>query len=683
MSFSNSYLDKLLNFAIDNYKDSNKNYKQIPTKLENLSSAVELFSSALLHEAHQSLKQTLTDKDKVTKDVTLHSVNLNTDNPGIIIKESKEEKKVIVYSDYKKMNIQKKNNKKDKSIDDIEKEALNEIEKIKKINEDKQVRKSIQEKRKLLKKHNNNKDKIISKTEKINDKIESFTENLNSFDEIKDKNKIEKIQTKIDNLNNEKSTYDNSIQELNNVCNEYHDIITKYDEEINAKKKPKIKKEKKPISEEKQIILDKIKQNKKEVREKILNNDQLLLEDKDNIYDKLLDLEVTDVSNSPMDKKELTYDEITLFPSSVPLERHLSALDTCNVNPILLPQLLYGGNPTKTDNLKIFHGPPGTGKTYRLIKELKLLTEEYPNYKILLCAGSNIGVINMYNRAISMGIYGKIIVSKNFEEYLPELSDDPDINGNIFFSTISMRNGKIMKDMNFQVLFIDEAAQVPESLVWGLLRRSVVKIYLAGDPQQLPGLVSEEGSKLNYGRSLMERLQSIKVPMELLDTQRRMHPKIAEFSNINFYDGKLKTEYNFNFNINPFEIINVDGQEVKVGTSYNNKKEAKKVIEVYNQIKKTFDDIVIISPYTAQCELLTTLSDIKIHTLDSFQGREADAIILTTVRTGNEIGFWDDYRRLNVGLTRARHCLRIIGNINTWKSKNCALKKLVIYNHHG
>jgi hypothetical protein len=64
----------------------------------------------------------------------------------------------------------------------------------------------------------------------------------------------------------------------------------------------------------------------------------------------------------------------------------------------------------------------------------------------------------MYTRAISMGVYGKIIISKNFEEYIPELPEDPDINGNIFFSTISMRNGKIMKDMNFQVLFVDEAS---------------------------------------------------------------------------------------------------------------------------------------------------------------------------------------------------------------------------------
>ena len=63
--------------------------------------------------------------------------------------------------------------------------------------------------------------------------------------------------------------------------------------------------------------------------------------------------------------------------------------------------------------------------------------------------------------------------------------------------------------------------------------------------------------------------------------------------------------------------------------------------------------------------------------MDSFQGREADAIILTTVRTGNTMGFWNDYRRLNVALTRAKHCLRIIGHTNSWKKSNNKLSALL------
>ena len=90
---------------------------------------------------------------------------------------------------------------------------------------------------------------------------------------------------------------------------------------------------------------------------------------------------------------------------------------------------------------------------------------------------------------------------------------------------------------------MDEAAQCQEAWIWGLLRPEVKYIYMAGDPNQLPALVSEEGLKLNHGRSLMERLMEMNYKTELLNTQRRMHPRIVEFSNLTYYQGKLKTDY--------------------------------------------------------------------------------------------------------------------------------------------
>tara|TARA_B100000524_G_scaffold288150_1_gene163278 strand:- start:266 stop:805 length:540 start_codon:yes stop_codon:yes gene_type:complete len=168
----------------------------------------------------------------------------------------------------------------------------------------------------------------------------------------------------------------------------------------------------------------------------------------------------------------------------------------------------------------------------------------------------------------------------------------------------------------------------------------------------------------------MERLISLGYPSELLDTQRRMHPEIVKFSNNNYYQGKLKTDYKSikGNNNKPFEIINLNSSEERIGTSYQNKGEANKVVELYNSLKKEFNDVIIISPYQAQCSLLKDLNkDLEIHTVDSFQGREADAVILTTVRTNN-MGFWYDYRRLNVAMTRAKHVLRIVGNSNTWSS---------------
>lgn len=243
-----------------------------------------------------------------------------------------------------------------------------------------------------------------------------------------------------------------------------------------------------------------------------------------------------------------------------------------------------------------------------------------------------------------------------------------------FFSTVSMRSGKLLTDIEFETIILDEAAQCPETLVWGLLRKKVTKLFLAGDPLQLPALVSEKGRDLEFGRSMMERLMKIGVPSELLNVQRRMHPDIAAFSDKFYYDNKLETEYNYNLIpkvIKPLDIINIEGKEEKIGTSFQNEIEANKVIELFNELKEidNINNIVVISPYQAQCNFLKKIShniNLDVHTLDSFQGREADAIILTTVRTGNSVGFWNDPRRLNVGLTRAKHVLRVIGRISTW-----------------
>ena len=72
-----------------------------------------------------------------------------------------------------------------------------------------------------------------------------------------------------------------------------------------------------------------------------------------------------------------------------------------------------------------------------------------------------------------------------------------------------MRFGRLLCDLDFDTLIIDEAAQVQEAWVWGLLQKSIKRLYMAGDPHQLPALVSQEGEKYNYGKSLMQRLYDL------------------------------------------------------------------------------------------------------------------------------------------------------------------------------
>ena len=104
-------------------------------------------------------------------------------------------------------------------------------------------------------------------------------------------------------------------------------------------------------------------------------------------------------------------------------------------------------------------------------------------------------------------------------------------------------------------------------------------------------------------------------------------------------------------------------------------------------------DIGIIAPYAAQVSLLTRtlqtnkkylkqaedllgplramqLANIEVKTVDGFEGREKDVIIFSTVRNNaaGHIGFLADRRRMNVGLTRAKRALFVIGNAGTLKT---------------
>ena len=88
----------------------------------------------------------------------------------------------------------------------------------------------------------------------------------------------------------------------------------------------------------------------------------------------------------------------------------------------------------------------------------------------------------------------------------------------------------------------------------------------------------------------------------------------------------------------------------------------------------------IITPYKAQVRLLkSTLSpylhrlglkapgDLEVNTVDAYQGREKDIIVISCVRSNPQgsLGFLTDHRRMNVAITRARHCLFVVGNSAT------------------
>lgn len=87
------------------------------------------------------------------------------------------------------------------------------------------------------------------------------------------------------------------------------------------------------------------------------------------------------------------------------------------------------------------------------------------------------------------------------------------------------------------------------------------------------------------------------------------------------------------------------------------------------------EDVAVITPYDAQARLLRTLLDVpglEIGTIDGFQGREKEAVIIDLVRSNStgELGFLNDARRMNVAMTRARRFLLVVGDSATLGSKD-------------
>jgi ATP-dependent RNA/DNA helicase IGHMBP2 len=255
-------------------------------------------------------------------------------------------------------------------------------------------------------------------------------------------------------------------------------------------------------------------------------------------------------------------------------------------------------------------------------------------------------------------------------------------------------NEELLGDRWFDLAVVDEACQTTEPGCWVPLLRSD-KIVLAGDPQQLPPTVlSQQAAREGFARSMMERQMEIQPDdiSQLLDTQYRMHQHIMGFSSSQFYANALMADES----VVTHKLVDLPGitgnafvdeivtfidtagagweEETEVeGRSRFNTREARLVLaKVDLLIESGLDsrDIAVIAPYAAQVRLLRERANhegLEIDTVDGFQGREKEVVLITLVRsnTKNEIGFLADRRRMNVAMTRARRKLVVIGDSAT------------------
>lgn len=273
----------------------------------------------------------------------------------------------------------------------------------------------------------------------------------------------------------------------------------------------------------------------------------------------------------------------------------------------------------------------------------------------------------------------------------------------------------LLQDYQFDVVFIDEATQAtePACLIPMVKGR---KFVMAGDHKQLPPTVLNQEAKPYLQQTLFERWISQLGDdiRSMLEVQYRMHEQIMAFSNEHFYEGRLVAHESVaSHTISGLNIVEpkhsaswvqeaLAPEKVNVfldtahlhfeeqaqrSFSYRNEYEADVLVQLANKLLGMglpAKSLGLISPYDDQVNLLKSKmehpSHPEIKTVDGFQGREKEVILLSFVRSNEQgkLGFLTDYRRLNVAITRARRKLVMVGD-GTLLNKDGVYEKMLNY----
>jgi predicted DNA helicase len=250
----------------------------------------------------------------------------------------------------------------------------------------------------------------------------------------------------------------------------------------------------------------------------------------------------------------------------------------------------------------------------------------------------------------------------------------------VVLATLTGIESRALEGRRFSLAVIDEATQAVEPGAYLALLRAE-RAVLAGDHLQLPPTVlAPDAQELSV--SLFERLAQAHPPaLVSLAEQHRMNEQIMRYPSDALYGGKLRAHpavARHALDDAPLELIDTAGRGFEDempqdGDSKLNPGEAELVAAEVRKLLELLppQDIAVISPYDAQVqklrELLRDVSDLEIDTVDGFQGREKEAVVVSLVRSNpeGELGFVADIRRINVALTRARKKLIVVGDSAT------------------
>ncbi|KAM4692013.1 LOW QUALITY PROTEIN: 3'-5' exoribonuclease HELZ2 [Rhinophrynus dorsalis] len=304
---------------------------------------------------------------------------------------------------------------------------------------------------------------------------------------------------------------------------------------------------------------------------------------------------------------------------------------------------------------------------------------------------------------------GEEITDKEVEEYKKLVSEARKVElgrHDIILCTCIASSNVSLAQLPVSQLIIDECAMStePETLVPLVKHKRVQSVVLLGDHRQLrPVVLNDVCRSLKMDRSLFERYQERAL---LLDIQYRMHIEICAFPSQEFYDGRLHTSEQLRLQPSLFshprspccpvvfgevdgeeQSLNVTSEEGNINSKANLKEaeQAVRLVKLLIQRSVEPDEIAILTPYNAQVAEVTKLlqseglSQVTACTIMKSQGSEWRYVIFSTVRSLSmnqldsrptyswlriNLGFLSDPNQINVGLTRAKEGLCILGNSN-------------------
>jgi len=350
------------------------------------------------------------------------------------------------------------------------------------------------------------------------------------------------------------------------------------------------------------------------------------------------------------------------------------------------------------EDLALVHGPPGTGKTYTLARLVRALVER--GQRVLLSAFTNRAVDNAIEALEDQGFTDVVRIGtesgvrEDMQPYRLETAGDPEacaerlLGANVVAATTASCGSRAMREQSFDVAVVDEAGQLTEPGTLAAVTRAD-RFVLVGDHHQLPPVVratdeaAGDDEVADLGRSLFERMiEAYPDASVMLEQQYRMAQRIQAFASREFYDGQLRpaTGPVAAQTLGDLSVVDpsalpahlqdrvafVDpGGKAHGNTNPIEAEAVDKTVRAFLDAGVPAADVGVIAPYRAQVAEIGKLvpEGVAVDTVDRFQGSSREVIVISLVATGTlDSPIFEDYRRVNVALTRAKKALVLVGD---------------------